>query len=140
MNRAVRLGFLALVLSFLLIWTIPIHAAPTLTQVHSQLTVLQDSRLQVKYRLTFVDDGSRTQITTIGPFDRGHTQIEAAIGIGPSLRLGFNPGELLDFILGWTTVDIYGDDAARQRRATPVRRALSRRMPTRFEQPDTVSE
>jgi len=38
------------------------------------------------------------------------TQIEAVIGIGGTLRLGFNPGELLDFILGWTTIDIYGDD------------------------------
>jgi hypothetical protein len=38
------------------------------------------------------------------------TQIEAVMGIGGTLRLGFNPGELLDFILGWTTIDIYGDD------------------------------
>ena len=39
-----------------------------------------------------------------------YNQIEAVIGVGPSLRLGFNPGELLDFILGWTTIDIYKDD------------------------------
>jgi hypothetical protein len=39
-----------------------------------------------------------------------YTQIEAVIAIGPSIRLGFNPGELLDFILGWTTIDIYNDD------------------------------
>lgn len=38
------------------------------------------------------------------------TQIEALVGLGVSLRLGVNPGELLDFILGWTTFDIYGDD------------------------------
>jgi len=30
--------------------------------------------------------------------------------LGGTVRLGFNPGELLDFILGWTTIDIYGDD------------------------------
>jgi len=39
-----------------------------------------------------------------------YTQIEAVIAPGPSLRLGFNPGELLDFILGWTTIDILKDD------------------------------
>lgn len=38
------------------------------------------------------------------------TQVEALLGLGPSLRLGFNPGELLDFILGWTTIDIFNDD------------------------------
>jgi hypothetical protein len=38
------------------------------------------------------------------------TQIEAVLAVGGSLRLGFNPGELLDFILGWVAIDIYGDD------------------------------
>ncbi len=32
------------------------------------------------------------------------------IGLGGTLRLGFNPGELLDFLLGWFTIDIYNDD------------------------------
>jgi len=46
-----------------------------------------------------------------------YTQIEAVIAIGLSIRIGFNPGELLDFILSWTTIDIYGDDLeARKRR------------------------
>jgi hypothetical protein len=39
-----------------------------------------------------------------------YTQIDVVIALGPSIRLGFNPGELLDFILGWTTMDIYSDD------------------------------
>jgi len=39
-----------------------------------------------------------------------NTQIEVAVGLGGTLRLGFNPGELVDFILGWTTIDIYSDD------------------------------
>ena len=39
-----------------------------------------------------------------------YTQLELAVGLGPTVRLGFNPGELLDFILGWTTIDIYNDD------------------------------
>jgi len=39
-----------------------------------------------------------------------YTQIEVAAGLGYTVRLGFNPGELLDFLLGWTTIDILGDD------------------------------
>ncbi len=39
-----------------------------------------------------------------------YTQIELAVGLGGTLRLGFNPGELLDFLLGWTTIDIFSDD------------------------------
>ena len=40
------------------------------------------------------------------------TQIQASVGLGGTLRIGVNPGELLDFILGWTTIDIYNDDIA----------------------------
>lgn len=43
------------------------------------------------------------------------TEIEIAFGVGKSLRLGFNPGELLDFILGWTTIDIFSDDLERKK-------------------------
>lgn len=39
-----------------------------------------------------------------------YTQIDIAVALGFGGRVGFNPGELLDFILGWTTIDIYGDD------------------------------
>ena len=39
-----------------------------------------------------------------------YSNIEVAAGLGLTLRLGFNPGELLDFFLGWWNVDIYGDD------------------------------
>lgn len=39
-----------------------------------------------------------------------YTQIEAVLAAGPALRLGFNPGELVDFILGWASVDIMSDD------------------------------
>lgn len=38
------------------------------------------------------------------------TQLEVAAGVGVTFKLGFNPGELLDFLLGWTTIDMYGDD------------------------------
>ena len=39
-----------------------------------------------------------------------YTQIEAEVGLVGSVRIGFNPGELLDFLLGWTTLDVFGDD------------------------------
>ncbi len=48
-----------------------------------------------------------------GAFGTGayyYTQIEVVVGLGLSVRLGFNPGELLDFILGWFGADIYDDD------------------------------
>jgi hypothetical protein len=39
-----------------------------------------------------------------------YTQIEVAGGALLSARVGVNPGELLDFLLGWFGVDIYADD------------------------------
>jgi hypothetical protein len=39
-----------------------------------------------------------------------YTGVEVVLGVGGSIRIGFNFGELLDFILGWFAVDIYGDD------------------------------
>lgn len=43
-----------------------------------------------------------------------YTQVEAAAGLGLTLRVGINIGELLDFVLGWTTLDLFGDDIATQ--------------------------
>ena len=40
------------------------------------------------------------------------TQIEVAAGLLGGVRLGFNPGELLDFVLGFFGIDIYNDDLA----------------------------
>ena len=40
------------------------------------------------------------------------TDFQVVAGVGPSFRVGANPGELIDFLLGWTTLDIYGDDVA----------------------------
>jgi len=39
------------------------------------------------------------------------TQIEVAAGVIVGVRIGFNPGELLDFIFGWFGIDIYNDDS-----------------------------
>lgn len=37
-------------------------------------------------------------------------QTEVAAGCIPSARVGFNTAELLDFLLGWATIDILNDD------------------------------
>lgn len=37
-------------------------------------------------------------------------QIEMTLGIYGGIRIGFNPAELLDFVLGFTTYDLYDDD------------------------------
>jgi hypothetical protein len=44
------------------------------------------------------------------------TQVEFVGGVWFSFRVGFSPGELVDFILGWTTLDIFGGDTASRKR------------------------
>ena len=39
-------------------------------------------------------------------------QIDLSVGLIASVRLGFNPGELLDFLIGLVGFDLYGDDLA----------------------------
>jgi hypothetical protein len=39
-----------------------------------------------------------------------YTQVEATVGVIFSVRLGVNPGELIDALVGFTTVDLFGDD------------------------------
>ena len=52
----------------------------------------------------------------LGTFEEGEWfnawQLEAAIGLGVGARAGINIAEIIDFILGWTTLDICGDDIA----------------------------
>ena len=38
------------------------------------------------------------------------TQVEVTAAAGPAVTMGFNPGELADFIVGWFGIDLYGDD------------------------------
>lgn len=40
-----------------------------------------------------------------------YTQIEITAGLFLGIKIGINAGELLDFVLGWFTVDIFHDDA-----------------------------
>lgn len=42
-----------------------------------------------------------------------YTQIEVVGGLLGSVRLGLNPGEVADFLLGWFGVDIFSDDIGR---------------------------
>ena len=39
-----------------------------------------------------------------------YTQVEIAAGLVYGLRVGFNPGELLDWLVGWFGGDLYADD------------------------------
>ena len=43
-------------------------------------------------------------------------QIDVTAAIGLSLRLGFNPAELLDFALGWWAIDFLDDDMEAKRK------------------------
>jgi hypothetical protein len=38
------------------------------------------------------------------------TQLEVVVGAWRTVRVGFNLGESMDFLLGWTTVDVLHDD------------------------------
>ena len=42
--------------------------------------------------------------------------LDIVIGLVPSVRFGINPVEIVDFIFGWTTLDIMGDDVQRNSR------------------------
>lgn len=46
-----------------------------------------------------------------------YTQVEATLGVIISVRLGVNPGELIDALAGFTTVDVFEDDMNRRERA-----------------------
>jgi len=48
------------------------------------------------------------------------TQVEAVAGGFLTFRVGANPGELLDFVFGWTTLDICGDDVGVVMEAAPA--------------------
>lgn len=41
------------------------------------------------------------------------TQVEATIALGGSVRLGFNPGELVDLVGGFLGYDLYKDDLSK---------------------------
>lgn len=97
----------------------------------SPLDYVRDKRYDARTRLPFISTATPRKIyqgeySSEFPYDHVtrvsgycesyYTQIEIVCALGPSIRLGFNPGELLDYLLGWTLIDIYGDDL--EKRAT----------------------
>lgn len=56
-----------------------------------------------------VHEGGEMRNALFHPY---YTQVELIAGIVPSVRVGANPGEMLDFILGFTTIDFFDDDIA----------------------------
>jgi hypothetical protein len=68
--------------------------------------------------ISSISDKRNKDITARSPFPliaKGakapfYSEIEVMAGFIFSIRAGANAGELLDFILGWTGIDIYGDD------------------------------
>ena len=53
MRRMFRFGLLFLVVLVLTSPVVKAQGPPTITEVHSQVTVLEDANLDAKYRLTF---------------------------------------------------------------------------------------
>src|SRR5512144_1166873 len=64
---------------WLLIVSAIAFAAPTITSVDSQIAVLSDGKLDVRYQLTFLENETRNKITTLGPLDPGHQIIDAQL-------------------------------------------------------------
>jgi hypothetical protein len=84
-------------------------------------------RLQTKSFLAYTAWWSPFLTTTFMGYDASPrflhpywTQCEVQVGLLVSARIGINPGELIDFILGWTTLDCYGDDLAGGRPTPPA--------------------
>lgn len=89
MNKIWRhLTLMVLLLGLLLGWTAPSRAAepPLLLKVESQVALQSDGALDIKYRLTFREVDVRSGITTMGPFDAGHTILDATIEDGGATR------------------------------------------------------
>ena len=63
-----------LLVLFLVVW-----AQPNLTTANSQVTILSDGKLNVRYQLVFLETETRNKITTIGPFDPNHQMTDATL-------------------------------------------------------------
>ena len=95
-------------------------AAPTLTVVQTQVTILSDGKLNVRYQLSFLENEARNSITTLGPFDAGH-QLQDAYIDGPAGRskisLSSQGGDKYGASLGLTTsrrADVHRDGQLRR--------------------------
>lgn len=55
-----------------------------------------------------------------------YTDIQLVAGLFKHIRIGINPGELLDFILGLTTIDIFNDDLKKRKQKEESNKRLDR--------------
>jgi len=64
-------------------------------------------------------------VSDVRTIDRFGIDVGATLLV-PSVRVGFNPAQFLDFLLGWTTLDIAGDDEAGQAPPPPTPQPLQK--------------
>ncbi len=76
----------------------------TILSVRKKLYSVESRREPTSKTATFTPD-----VNDLIP-PQYHTGFEVVVGLGPSVRIGFNVGELADFVLGWVTVDLFDDD------------------------------
>ena len=75
-NNRLLLAFLIFILSsaFSLFYSAgPCLAQVELKEIKSQVNILQDGKLKVKYNLRFLERQTRNLIKTVGPFDANHS-------------------------------------------------------------------
>ncbi len=74
-------------------------------------TFLSDSRATAFPFLSAIDNSIVYKESHRDPlFDPFYSQIEICGGMVGCMRLGVNPGELADFVIGWFGVDFFDDD------------------------------
>lgn len=100
-----RLGLVKIEESTLVVWRAQHVYAEPLEERHKGFST--ESIFPVPYLWQQVDYDARER--NLAP---RYTQIELAAGFIGGWRLGANPGEWLDFLLGWAGLDLYGDDVA----------------------------
>jgi hypothetical protein len=52
-----------------------------------------------------------------------YSQIEVCVGLWRSMRIGVNPGEFADFLLGWVGIDFFDDDIEFEKTINPKKEA-----------------
>ena len=77
--HALLVSGLLILVSLLAFPGLALAQAPELTTVDSQVTVLSDGQLDIKYSLTFLETTPRDRINTLGPLDAGHRLVDATI-------------------------------------------------------------
>lgn len=69
------------------------------------------------YPSTYVDIEGKVNAVSPGPYPfYYYSQIEIYIGAIWGVRVGVNPGEIIDFVLGWATIDLFNDDLEMKKR------------------------